>query len=50
MFDDEDPEAREGQFRYKIENKAPNSKQNYVDFDYDIKQAAIACENGQVMV
>ena len=50
VFDDEDPQARDGQFRYKIENKGPNSKQNYVDFDYDIRCSAIACENGLVMV
>ena len=50
VFDDQDPEARDGQFRYKIENRKPNSKQNYVDFCQDSMMSAIACEDGYVTV
>lgn len=32
VFDDNDPQAREGQFRYQVAGRKSNSRLNYVDF------------------
>ena len=50
MFNDDDPEAREGQFRNKLTGRKENSRLNYVDFWPEMKCTATASDDGYVTV
>jgi len=50
VYDDNDPQAREGQYRYKLEGRKANSRLNYVDFCEDTKCTATASDDGTVTV
>ena len=50
VFDDNDPQAREGTFRYKIEGRNHNSRLNYVDFWLEQKSTATASDDGTVSI
>ena len=50
VFDDNDPCAREGQFRYQVAGRKPNSRLNYVDFWPETKCTATASDDGFVSV
>ena len=50
VFDDNDPQAREGTFRYSIPGRSPNSRLNYVDFWLEQKSTATASDDGTVNI
>ena len=50
VFDDNDPQAREGTFRYEIRGRLPNSRMNYVDFWPEQKTTATASDDGFVNI
>lgn len=50
VFDDQDPQAREGTFRYMNEGRKKNSRLNYVDFWLEQKTTATASDDGLVNI
>lgn len=50
VFDDNDPQAREGQYRYTLAGRKQNSRLNYVDFWPDQKTTATASDDGYVNI
>ena len=50
VFDDQDPQAREGTFRYSQEGRKQNSRLNYVDFWLEQKTTATASDDGIVNI
>ena len=50
VFDDNDPQAREGTYRYTLQGRHENSRVNYVDFWPEQKCTATASDDGYVNI